>query len=176
MHGKERWSTRQRDSDKPIKNICIFCDFATLCSQPRHTPYRTGAPWQQIAASPLFFLLCGLELKVHFHVRTNPTYSLPYRPPYCMSRTNLSNICLVRRAARRVQKQNALYQYSAVHSCHAIGGAHQQTSERVAPPVSVEEKGKTTGDKKENCYYFCLWAFKIKINFIYVVRRAPENY
>jgi hypothetical protein len=93
-----------------------------------------------------------------------------------MSRTNLSNICLVRRAARRVQKQNALYQYSAVHSCHAIGGAHQQTSERVAPPVSVEEKGKTTGDKKENCYYFCLWAFKIKINFIYVVRRAPENY
>jgi hypothetical protein len=36
----------------------------------------------------------------------------------------------------------------------SIGGAHQQTSERVEPPVSVEEKGKTTGDKKENCYYF----------------------
>jgi hypothetical protein len=46
----------------------------------------------------------------------------------------------------------------------------------VAPPVSVEEKGKTTGDKKENCYYFCLWAYKIKINFFYVVRRAPEHY
>jgi hypothetical protein len=27
------------------------------------------------------------------------------------------------------------------------GGAHQQTSERAAPPVSVEEKGKTTGEK-----------------------------
>jgi hypothetical protein len=38
-----------------------------------------------------------------------------------------------------------------------VGGAHQQTSERAAPPVSVEEKGKTTGDKKENCYYLCLW-------------------
>jgi hypothetical protein len=25
--------------------------------------------------------------------------------------------------------------------------AHQQTSERAAPPVSVEEKGKTTGDE-----------------------------
>jgi hypothetical protein len=59
---------------------------------------------------------------------------------------------------------------------NAIGGAHQQTSERAAPPVSVEEKGKSTGDKKENCYYFCLWAYKIKINFIYVVRRAPEHY
>jgi hypothetical protein len=57
-----------------------------------------------------------------------------------------------------------------------IGGAHQQTSERAAPPVSVEEKGKTTGDKKENCYYFCLWAYKIKINFFSVVRRAPEHY
>jgi hypothetical protein len=44
------------------------------------------------------------------------------------------------------------------------------------PPVSVEEKGKTTVDKKENCYYFCLWAYKIKINFFYVVRRAPEHY
>jgi hypothetical protein len=30
-----------------------------------------------------------------------------------------------------------------------IGGAHQQTSERAAPPVSVEEKGKTTGDKRK---------------------------
>jgi hypothetical protein len=29
-----------------------------------------------------------------------------------------------------------------------IGGAHQQTSERAAPRVSVEEKGKTTGKKK----------------------------
>jgi hypothetical protein len=57
-----------------------------------------------------------------------------------------------------------------------IGGAHQQTSERVEPPVSVKEKGKTTGDKKENCYYFCLWAYKIQINFFYVVRRAPEHY
>jgi hypothetical protein len=28
-----------------------------------------------------------------------------------------------------------------------LGGAHQQTSERAAPPVSVEEKGKATGDK-----------------------------
>jgi hypothetical protein len=55
-----------------------------------------------------------------------------------------------------------------------MGGAHQQTSERAAPPVSVEEKGKTTGDKKENCYYFCLWAYKIKINFFYVVR-GPQN-
>jgi hypothetical protein len=26
-----------------------------------------------------------------------------------------------------------------------IGGAHQQASERAAPPVSVEEKGKATG-------------------------------
>jgi hypothetical protein len=29
----------------------------------------------------------------------------------------------------------------------SIGGPHQQTSERPAPPVSVEEKGKATGDK-----------------------------
>jgi hypothetical protein len=29
----------------------------------------------------------------------------------------------------------------------SIGGAHQQTSERAAPPVSVEEKGKATRDK-----------------------------
>jgi hypothetical protein len=57
-----------------------------------------------------------------------------------------------------------------------IGGAHQQTSERAAPPVSVEEKGKTTGDNKENCYYFCVWAYKIKTIFFYVVRRAPEHY
>jgi hypothetical protein len=34
-------------------------------------------------------------------------------------------------------------------STTAIGGAHQQTSERVAPPVSVEEKGKATGDKRK---------------------------
>jgi hypothetical protein len=26
---------------------------------------------------------------------------------------------------------------------------HQQTSERAAPPVSVEEKGKATGDKRK---------------------------
>jgi hypothetical protein len=57
-----------------------------------------------------------------------------------------------------------------------IGGAHQQTSERAAPPVSVEEKGKTTGDQKENCYYFCLWAYKIKTKIFYVVRRDPEHY
>jgi hypothetical protein len=31
----------------------------------------------------------------------------------------------------------------------SIGGAHQQTSERAAPPVSVEEKGKTTGEKRK---------------------------
>jgi hypothetical protein len=30
-----------------------------------------------------------------------------------------------------------------------IGGAHQQTSERAVPPVSVEEKGKTTGEKRK---------------------------
>jgi hypothetical protein len=30
-----------------------------------------------------------------------------------------------------------------------IGGAHQQTSERAAPPVSVEEKGKATGNKRK---------------------------
>jgi hypothetical protein len=29
------------------------------------------------------------------------------------------------------------------------GGAHQQTSERAAPPVSVEEKEKATGDKRK---------------------------
>jgi hypothetical protein len=40
----------------------------------------------------------------------------------------------------------------------------------------VEEKEKTTGDKKENCYYFCLWAYKIKTKKNYVVRRAPEHY
>jgi hypothetical protein len=54
MNGKERWSTWQRDSDKPIQIFFIFCDFATLCSQPRHPPYHTGAPWQQIAPSPLY--------------------------------------------------------------------------------------------------------------------------
>jgi hypothetical protein len=32
---------------------------------------------------------------------------------------------------------------------HLIGGAHQQTSELAAPPVSVEEKGKATGDKRK---------------------------
>jgi hypothetical protein len=31
----------------------------------------------------------------------------------------------------------------------SIGGAHQQTSERAALPVSVEEKGKATGDKRK---------------------------
>jgi hypothetical protein len=31
----------------------------------------------------------------------------------------------------------------------AIGGAHQQTSERAAPPVSVEEKGKAIGDRRQ---------------------------
>jgi hypothetical protein len=41
-------------------------------------------------------------LKVHFHGLTNPSYSPPYRPPYCTSRTNLSYICPGRRAARRV--------------------------------------------------------------------------
>jgi hypothetical protein len=44
----------------------------------------------------LFFLLpfraiwAGFsQLKVHFHGHTNPSYSLPYRPPYYTSRTNL---------------------------------------------------------------------------------------
>jgi hypothetical protein len=32
---------------------------------------------------------------------------------------------------------------------NSIGGAHQQTSQRAAPPVSVEEKGKATGDKRK---------------------------
>jgi hypothetical protein len=32
---------------------------------------------------------------------------------------------------------------------NAIWGAHQQTSERAAPTVSVEEKGKATGDKRK---------------------------
>jgi hypothetical protein len=31
----------------------------------------------------------------------------------------------------------------------SIGGAHQQTSERAAPPVSVEEKRKTIGEKRK---------------------------
>jgi hypothetical protein len=31
-----------------------------------------------------------------------------------------------------------------------IGGAHQQTSERAAPPVSVEEKGKATENNNKN--------------------------
>jgi hypothetical protein len=31
---------------------------------------------------------------------------------------------------------------------NTIGGAHQQTSERVVPPVSVDEKGKATDKKK----------------------------
>jgi hypothetical protein len=72
--------------------------------------------------------------------------------------------------------------FSGVSLGGRIGGAHQQTSERAAPPVSVEEKGKTTEDKKENCYSEALlfrsrslWAYKIKINFFYVVRRAPEH-
>jgi hypothetical protein len=30
-----------------------------------------------------------------------------------------------------------------------IGGAYQQTSEREAQPVSVEERGKTTGKKRK---------------------------
>jgi hypothetical protein len=61
------------------------------------------------------YLWYGLaNLKVHFHGRTNPPYSLPHRPPYCMSRTNLSYICLVRQAAWSVQKQNASYRKSAV--------------------------------------------------------------
>jgi hypothetical protein len=36
------------------KIIFIFCYFTTLCSQPRQPPYSTGAPWQQIATSPLY--------------------------------------------------------------------------------------------------------------------------
>jgi hypothetical protein len=31
---------------------------------------------------------------------------------------------------------------------YPIGGAHQQASERAEPPVSVEKKGKTTGEKE----------------------------
>jgi hypothetical protein len=65
-------------------------------------------------------------------------------------------------------------QFKAHYDAQAIGGAHQQTSERAAPPVSVEEKGKTAGDKKENCYYFCLWAYKIKINF-FMLLGGPQN-
>jgi hypothetical protein len=30
-----------------------------------------------------------------------------------------------------------------------IGGAHQEASERAAPPVSVEEKEKATGDVRK---------------------------
>jgi hypothetical protein len=29
---------------------------------------------------------------------------------------------------------------------------------------------------KEKCYYFCLWAYNIKTNCFYVVKRAPEHY
>jgi hypothetical protein len=52
----------------------------------------------------------------------------------------------------------AIVRVIAPHLSRTIGGDHQQTSERAAPPVSVEEKGKTTEDKKENCYYFCLFS------------------
>jgi hypothetical protein len=37
-----------------------------------------------------------------------------------------------------------------VGETYIMGGVHQQTSERAAPPVSVEEKGKATDNKKIN--------------------------
>jgi hypothetical protein len=41
------------------------------------------------------------------------------------------------------------YRRTRKHSKQEIWGAHQQASEWAAPPVSVEEKGKTTGEKRK---------------------------
>jgi hypothetical protein len=65
---------------------------------------------------------------------------------------------------------------SLVHSTRQQGALINKLLSGRSHLSQWRKKEMTTGDKKENCYYFCLWAYKIKINFFYVVRRAPEHY
>jgi hypothetical protein len=56
----------------------------------------------------------------------------------------------------------------------SIGGAHQQTSERAAPPVSVEEKGKTTWDKKKIAIISAYGHTKLKL-ILFMLLGGPQN-
>jgi hypothetical protein len=55
-----------------------------------------------------------------------------------------------------------------------IGGAHQQPSERAAPPVSVEEKGKTTGEKKKIAIISAYKHTKLKLTYFMLIG-GPQN-
>jgi hypothetical protein len=55
-----------------------------------------------------------------------------------------------------------------------IGGTHQQTSERAAPPVSVEEKGKTTGEKKKIAIISAYEHTKLKLTVVMLLG-GPQN-
>jgi hypothetical protein len=55
-----------------------------------------------------------------------------------------------------------------------IGGAHQQTSERAEPPVSGEEKGKATGDKKKNVIISAYEHTKLKLT-VFMLLGEPKN-
>jgi hypothetical protein len=65
---------------------------ATIFPKSRNLCQSAGGTCRSTWKSPLFLLSADSMfcLKVHFHGRTNPPYSLPYRPPYCTSGTNLS--------------------------------------------------------------------------------------
>jgi hypothetical protein len=55
-----------------------------------------------------------------------------------------------------------------------IGGAHQQTSERAAPPVSVEEKGKTHWGKKKIAIISAYEHTKLKLT-VFMLLGGPQN-
>jgi hypothetical protein len=55
-----------------------------------------------------------------------------------------------------------------------IGGAHQQTSERAAPPVSVEEKGRQLGTKKKIAIISAYGHTKLKLTFVMLLG-GPQN-
>jgi hypothetical protein len=55
-----------------------------------------------------------------------------------------------------------------------IGGAHQQTSERAAPPVSVEEKEKATGDKRKNAI-ISAYDHTISKLSVFMLLGGPQN-
>jgi hypothetical protein len=55
-----------------------------------------------------------------------------------------------------------------------IGGAHQQTSERAAPPVSVEEKGEENWGKKKIAIISAYEHTKLKLT-VFMLLGGPKN-
>jgi hypothetical protein len=55
-----------------------------------------------------------------------------------------------------------------------IGGAHQQTSERAAPPVSVAEKGKATREKRKKAIIFAYEHTILKLT-VFMLLGGPQN-